>query len=531
MDYQLITYAGPPVLGAFIGYLTNKVAIRMLFRPLKAWRVCGIRVPMTPGVIPSKRHQLAENIGEMVGEHLLTSKDIGAALAEERFQNHLFRLVDKRVNDMLLRDLGPVITLVPDRFKSYFKIAVRTLKYRLREGINYYLNSAEFAEVASGALTEHLKSFGETELNQLVSSQERQNIYDLIDNFIAELFQGQQLEEWLTGYLLHSLQSSADNGKCIADHLPQTFIELVETTIRERTPAILQSLARMLSEPEIREQIILVLKNGIEGFVASLGPLGAMVGNFLDMSILEEKIRDYLAGKEDDIAAWLQNQAVQKKMAEVLLEQVNKFLHTPIAQLIEQTEGKTLQSVCNETAIQLLGALNSQGVKAALSEMFRHNLEVMFEDGRKPVSAVISGLLPIQTSLTLKKTINDEVLAIIRSEQVGKLMGKMLRSMVDGLLKLPVGALHDLIPAGIRQGITEYIVGTANEMLHDEVPGIIESLDIRQTVTQKVDSLDLKKLERLLLSIMEEQFKYINLFGALLGFLIGLLNLLVIQLG
>jgi uncharacterized membrane protein YheB (UPF0754 family) len=49
-------------------------------------------------------------------------------------------------------------------------------------------------------------------------------------------------------------------------------------------------------------------------------------------------------------------------------------------------------------------------------------------------------------------------------------------------------------------------------------------------VTDKVDSLDLLKLEDLLLSIMEEQFKYINLFGALLGFFIGLINLIVLQL-
>jgi uncharacterized membrane protein YheB (UPF0754 family) len=47
-------------------------------------------------------------------------------------------------------------------------------------------------------------------------------------------------------------------------------------------------------------------------------------------------------------------------------------------------------------------------------------------------------------------------------------------------------------------------------------------------VAEKVDSLDLLKLERLLLSIMEEQFKYINLFGALLGFLIGCANLVLL---
>ena len=63
-----------------------------------------------------------------------------------------------------------------------------------------------------------------------------------------------------------------------------------------------------------------------------------------------------------------------------------------------------------------------------------------------------------------------------------------------------------------------------------EVPSLVDSLEIRQIVTEKVDSLDLLRLERLLMSIMEEQFKYINLFGGLLGFLIGLANLLLLQL-
>ena len=88
-----MVYLGPPFIGAFIGYLTNKVAIRMLFRPLKAWRILGIRVPMTPGVIPSKRHEFAMNMGEMVGEHLLTSTEIGKALKKDKFQEHLLGLI------------------------------------------------------------------------------------------------------------------------------------------------------------------------------------------------------------------------------------------------------------------------------------------------------------------------------------------------------------------------------------------------------------------------------------------------------
>ena len=106
----------------------------------------------------------------------------------------------------------------------------------------------------------------------------------------------------------------------------------------------------------------------------------------------------------------------------------------------------------------------------------------------------------------------------------------MMNSMFDSVLNRPVGRLDELLPAGVRTGVTDYAVLTINRILIREVPSLVESLNIRRIVTAKVDSLDLLKLERLLLSIMEEQFKYINLFGALLGFLIGLANLLVLWL-
>ncbi|PIY20375.1 MAG: DUF445 domain-containing protein, partial [Deltaproteobacteria bacterium CG_4_10_14_3_um_filter_60_8] len=63
-------------------------------------------------------------------------------------------------------------------------------------------------------------------------------------------------------------------------------------------------------------------------------------------------------------------------------------------------------------------------------------------------------------------------------------------------------------------------------LLEREVPGLLDAINVRRIVTRKVDSLDLLRLEGLLLSIMQEQFKYINLFGALLGFIIGCANLL-----
>ena len=69
---NIIAWIIPPIAGAIIGYITNALAIKMLFRPLKEYRVLGIRVPFTPGILPKQRHKLADSIGRMVERELLT---------------------------------------------------------------------------------------------------------------------------------------------------------------------------------------------------------------------------------------------------------------------------------------------------------------------------------------------------------------------------------------------------------------------------------------------------------------------------
>ncbi|MFP4152758.1 MAG: DUF445 family protein [Alkalispirochaeta sp.] len=88
---ELLPWVLPPLLGAAIGYLTNSVAIRMLFRPLRPIRILGIRLPFTPGVIPRQRDDLAESIGAMVAEELLTTD-----VFESRFRSASFSVTIRR---------------------------------------------------------------------------------------------------------------------------------------------------------------------------------------------------------------------------------------------------------------------------------------------------------------------------------------------------------------------------------------------------------------------------------------------------
>ena len=59
-------YIIPPLIGAIIGYRTNYIAVRMLFRPRNEIKVLGHTLPFTPGAIPKNKPRLAKAIGEVV---------------------------------------------------------------------------------------------------------------------------------------------------------------------------------------------------------------------------------------------------------------------------------------------------------------------------------------------------------------------------------------------------------------------------------------------------------------------------------
>lgn len=69
-----VQYIIAPLLGGIIGYITNDIAIRMLFRPHTAKYICGFHVPFTPGIIPKEKGRIAEAIGGVISENLMNQE-------------------------------------------------------------------------------------------------------------------------------------------------------------------------------------------------------------------------------------------------------------------------------------------------------------------------------------------------------------------------------------------------------------------------------------------------------------------------
>lgn len=77
MDWSsLWVYVSPPIAGAIIGYFTNDLAIKMLFRPYRTLYFAGRRLPFTPGLIPRNQERLAKRVSDTIMGSLLTPQEL-----------------------------------------------------------------------------------------------------------------------------------------------------------------------------------------------------------------------------------------------------------------------------------------------------------------------------------------------------------------------------------------------------------------------------------------------------------------------
>lgn len=83
-----------PLVGGAIGYVTNRLAVKMIFRPIEPRKILGLRVQ---GLIGRRQEEIAVSIGRVVGNHLVSHQDVVAA-----FENlDLEELVDSAVEQGL----------------------------------------------------------------------------------------------------------------------------------------------------------------------------------------------------------------------------------------------------------------------------------------------------------------------------------------------------------------------------------------------------------------------------------------------
>ena len=97
-----------PVVGAVVGWGTNCLAVRMLFRPRRPIRFLGLTLV---GLIPKRRRALAAKVASTVERELVRTSDIHEMLRDPELLRAAEAEIDLRVREFLARKMDDLPTL------------------------------------------------------------------------------------------------------------------------------------------------------------------------------------------------------------------------------------------------------------------------------------------------------------------------------------------------------------------------------------------------------------------------------------
>lgn len=87
-----------PIIAALIGWVTNYIAVKMLFRPKLPIRLGFITIQ---GIFPKRKEVLAQKIGDLVSNQLFSFEDIKEKFNTPESQEAITSVIDARVESFL----------------------------------------------------------------------------------------------------------------------------------------------------------------------------------------------------------------------------------------------------------------------------------------------------------------------------------------------------------------------------------------------------------------------------------------------
>jgi uncharacterized membrane protein YheB (UPF0754 family) len=116
------------------------------------------------------------------------------------------------------------------------------------------------------------------------------------------------------------------------------------------------------------------------------------------------------------------------------------------------------------------------------------------------------------------------LLNIVAREDTSKIINSMLATQIDNLLAAPIGRLSDNISEEKLLSASDSFADTIIAAIREKLPEAIREFDVGGVVREKIMTYPVEKLEALVLSVAKEHLRTIELFGALFGLFIGILQ-------
>ena len=89
-------------IGAGIGWVTNYVAIKMLFRPYKEINLGLFKIQ---GLLPKRKHEIGESIAEVIQTELVSLQEILKSLDGEKLEKEMSAVIDRILEEKLQSEI------------------------------------------------------------------------------------------------------------------------------------------------------------------------------------------------------------------------------------------------------------------------------------------------------------------------------------------------------------------------------------------------------------------------------------------
>lgn len=259
---DILHYISGPLIGAVIGYFTNYIAVKMLFRPHKEIKIGGFTLPFTPGIIPKRKNDLAAAVGKAVGNSLLTEDDLAEMLLSDDVENS-------------------ITDICVSQFRTYMES-----KQTIKEAVPSLLGEETYTK-GRGLLKDSLchkimDSIQDMEPGTLIAEEAKRAVAQKLEGTMFTMFLSDKLLDSLTAEIgAYAENYILENGPSfVENHVEQELTCLENRTLSQAGEWI------PVEEDRIREKICEIYRMCIGRFA------GSVVRQFHIADIVETKIRE-----------------------------------------------------------------------------------------------------------------------------------------------------------------------------------------------------------------------------------------------
>lgn len=260
---SFLSIASGPIVGAVIGYITNYIAIKMLFRPLEPKYIFGIQLPFTPGIVPRRKNQLAKTLGDAIVAKFFNADDLELVFTSDVFAD----AVAGQLTELLCSEtkLAAITKAIPE---SGIEASTDELCVRMLAGLYTSELPAALAEKGASQL---LASLRQTSIGKALGEGAAPILKSKTEDMIREMIADDSFA-YVRPVVQAELERLSDTpiGKITA------VLESDKSVIREKMKGLYMDFMRRNVRPivesidvggMITDKIILMTAGEVEGLV------------------------------------------------------------------------------------------------------------------------------------------------------------------------------------------------------------------------------------------------------------------------